>query len=481
VVQTQWMACAALALTSCLTVHGADPVGQQQARLVARSVLPAMTFRAGSPPTGAFFTGADREAARLNGIPGPAEGPYFTSQPVQGFSSMIPAEGKTWWALADNGYAWRPNSGDFQLAMYRIDPRWGEPGGPKVLETVLFRDPDHHIPWTILCDRTSGKALPAFPFNVMPPAPAACGGDPKARILTGFDLDPESLVKAPDGTFWISEEFGPFLVHVAADGKVLEAPIPFPGVRSPQNPALDLSDRNHPERPNLAASRGPEGLAISPDGARLYALLEGAVTGDDPQDLRIFVFDVAKRAFTGHLKYRLEMPSQTVNLAAITDASGVRVYPDAVTPPAGPVSIGEMKAVNDHQMLIIERDNLGDDLAAPRFKKIFLVDIAGVGDGERVRKTLLLDLLAIPDPSGVGGDGDFFRMPFYTIESVHVVDERTLLIASDNNFPFSHGRARSRSAERNGPLTADDTEMILVRLGTPLEVDRRLLPPAGNP
>jgi hypothetical protein len=315
----------------------------------------------------------------------------------------------------------------------------------------------------------------------MPLTPAACGGDSKARILTGFDLDPESFVRAPDGTFWISEEFGPFLVHISADGKVLEAPIPFPGVRSPQNPYLDLSDPKRPEPPSLAASRGPEGLAISPDGAKIYGLLEGAVAGDDPQDLRIFIFDIAKRAFAGHLKYRLEMPSQTVNLAAIVDPSGARVYPEAVAPPAGPVSIGEMKAVNDHQMLIIERDNLGDDLAAPRFKKVFLVDLSeAAAHGGYVGKTLLLDLLAIPDPAGVGGDGDFFRMPFYTIESVHVVDERTLLIASDNNFPFSHGRARSRSVDPSGPLAADDTEIILVRLGTPLEVDRRLLPPAGK-
>jgi hypothetical protein len=472
---------AALVCASGFPLPVAAAAPPQQARLVARSVLPAMTFREGSPPTGAFFTAADREAARLNGIVGPAEGPYFPSQPVQGFSSMIPADGKTWWALADNGYAWRPNSGDFQLAVYRIDPRWGEPGGPKIVETVLLHDPDGRIPWTILCDRTSGKALPRFSFNAMPPSPAACGGDSKARVLTGFDLDPESVVKAPDGTFWISEEFGPFLLHVSADGKVLEAPIPFPGVRTPQNPTLDLSDRAHAERPNLAASRGPEGLAIGPDGAKLYALLEGAVAGDDPQDLRIYVFDVATRAFTGHVRYHLEMPSQTVNLSAITDGSGVRVYPDAVTPPAGPVSIGELKAVNDHQMLIIERDNLGDDVAAPRFKKVFLIDLseAAKHDGY-VDKTLLLDLLAIPDPSGVGGDGNFFRMPFYTIESVHVVDERTLLIASDNNFPFSHGRARSKSADRGGPLTADDTEMILVRLGTPLDVDARLLPGAAK-
>ena len=77
---------------------------------------------------------------------------------------------------------------------------------------------------------------------------------------------------------------------------------------------------------------------------------------------------------------------------------------------------------------------------------------------------------------GVGGDGDFFRLPFYTIESVHLVDARTLVIASDNNLPFSNGRARSRASDRKEPLAADDTELVLVRLGTPLDADPRLLP-----
>jgi hypothetical protein len=478
----------AFALTLGITMPGAapapapDPAQEQQARLVARSVLPAMTFRPGSPATGAFFSAADREAARANGIPCQNEGAAFASQPVQGFSSMVPAGAGTWWALADNGYAWRTNSADFQLAFYRLDPRWGEPGGPKVLETVVLHDPDRRIPWKTVCDRASGAPLPDFSFNTMPLAPAACGGDSKARILTGFDLDPESFVRAPDGTFWISEEFGPFLIHVAAEGRVLEAPIPFPGVRSPQNPFLGTSDSVKAERPTLAASRGPEGLAISPGGSKLYALLEGAVAGDDPQDLRIVIFDIARRALEGHFKYRLEMPSQTVSLASLLDASGARVYPDAVAPPGGPVSIGELKAVNDRQMLIIERDNHGDDLVAPRFKKVFLIDLSKAAEhGGYVGKALLLDLLAIPDPGEVGGDGDFFRMPFYTIESVHVVDERTILIASDNNFPFSSGRARSKSADRRGPLAADGTELILVRLGKPLDVDPRLLPLAPAP
>ena len=219
-------------------------------------------------------------------------------------------------------------------------------------------------------------------------------------------------------------------------------------------------------------------LAISPDGGTLYALLEGAAAGDHPQDLRIYVYRVAERTFAGaFLRLRLELPSQTVNLATLTNAAGARVYPDAAPPPAGPVAIGELKAVNDHQLLVIERDNLGDDLMAPRFKKLFLLDLShAAAHGGYVGKTLLVDLLAIPDPSGIGGDGDFFRLPFYTIESVHVVDRQTLLVASDNNYPFSNGRSRSRSADRRGPLAADDTEMVLVRLGTPLDADPRLFP-----
>jgi hypothetical protein len=442
--------CPAAALL--LALGAAAPAAAQQARLLARSVLPAATWRAGSPPSGAFFSPEERATAAANGVPD------LPAQPVQGFSSMIPAGGGTWWALADNGYAWRTNSADFQLGFYRVDPRFGDPAGPAVVESVVLRDPDRRIPWTTLCDPGRGTPLPDLPFNAMPPKPPACGGDPTARVLTGFDLDPESFVRAPDGTFWISEEFGPFLLHVAPDGRLLEPPVPFPGVRSPQNPFLAPA-----ERPNVAASRGPEGLAISPDGSKLYALLEGAVAGDDPRDLRIYVYDRRRRAFEERfLRVRLEMPSRTVDRA-------------------GPVSIGELKAVNDHQFLMIERDNLGDAIEAPRFKKVFLLDASRTSGDGYVGKTLLLDLLAIPDPDGVGGDGDFFRLPFYTIESVHVVDARTLLVACDNNFPFSNGRARSRSADRSGPLAADGTEIVLVRLGAALDVDRRLVPEAARP
>ena len=81
---------------------------------------------------------------------------------------MVPAADGAWWALADNGYAWRDNSADWQLVLYRIDPRWDEPGGPKLLDAVVLRDPDRRIPWTIVCDPGRGTPLPGFSFNALP-------------------------------------------------------------------------------------------------------------------------------------------------------------------------------------------------------------------------------------------------------------------------------------------------------------------------
>ena len=44
----------------------------------------------------------------------------------------------------------------------------------------------------------------------------------------------------PDGTIWVGEEFGPFLLHVSADGKVLSAPVPTPDLGAGKDPVKDL-------------------------------------------------------------------------------------------------------------------------------------------------------------------------------------------------------------------------------------------------
>jgi glycerophosphoryl diester phosphodiesterase len=202
-------ALAGAALAATLVATAAPAIADAgSATLVGRAVLPAATF-AGGPSSGHYIG-----AGPIGGQPVP-----FAHQPVQGFSALVPVRGSRgdYWALVDNGYGAEENSADFQLRIYRIRPDLGggRTRGVHVLSHVDLADPDSRVPWTIVNFFT------------------------RHRLLTGADFDPESLQQAPDGTFWIGDEFGPFLLHVARSGRLLETPIPQPGLRSPQSPDLE--------------------------------------------------------------------------------------------------------------------------------------------------------------------------------------------------------------------------------------------------
>jgi hypothetical protein len=357
----------------------------------------------------------------------------------------------------------------------RPDLRRGSaaPGRVRLLGGFGLSDPDRHIPWRIVCDRVGAK-LPPFDFNTLPAArPKLCGRAAQRR-LTGFDLDPESLQVAKDGTFWIGEEFGPYLLHVDRRGRLLEAPVPIPGVRAPQNATLDVG---RGQRPTVDSSKGLEGLGVSPDRRVLHPLVEGIVTGDDARELRIYAFDVERRAFLGFDRFRLAKPGTVVNTAALRLADGSRAYPKDDPPPAnlGQHAIGELTVLNAREAVVIERDNRGDHPKPARFKKLYRIGLTADPQRRVVAKSLLVDLLAIPDPHGTGRDGKRFRFPYLTTESVTPTGAGTLLLVNDNNFPFSNARSFSRGGTPSRGLAADPNEFIEVRITPALDVDPRLL------
>ncbi|MFN5514227.1 MAG: glycerophosphodiester phosphodiesterase family protein [Cyanobacteriota bacterium] len=188
---------------------------------------------------------------------------------------------------------------------------------------------------------------------------------------------------------------------------------------------------------NLAGSRGFEGMAFSPDRSTLYPLLEGTVVGDPAGSLRIYRFDVASAEYQGLVGfYGLDNPGH---------------------------AIGDFTPINNQEFLVIERDNGQGATAA--FKKIFKVNFSQIDDQGFVAKEEVADLLNISDPDDLNGDGESaYSMPFVTIENVLVIDSRTILVANDNNYPFSQGR----------PPEIDNTEVVLLELATPLALDPRL-------
>jgi hypothetical protein len=376
-----------LALAVAAPSSASNRPGFGPATLTGFAALPAATFVSASDPSGSLLG-----TAPINGIT-----PPFADQPLQGFSGVLRNGDGTFDALSDNGYGNKANSADFVLRIQRIAPDFKRHSVDPV-GGINLSDPNGFVP---------------FPLTR------------PDRVLTGSDFDVESVVRLADGSYWMGDEFGPYLLHFDRAGRLLQAPIPTPDVRAPENPAGN---------PNLPSSKGFEGMALSPDGRTLYPLLEGTVAGDTPGSLRLFEFDLATAAYTGkRWTYQLDDPA-----LATTDAI----------------------AVDNNRLLVIERDNGQGDAA--KVKKIYLVDKR---DGQ-LRKTLVADLLNLANPRHIAGFGDPFRFPFVTIEAVIILDDSTLGVLNDNNFPFSSGRT---------PGQPDNDEFITIRLTDRLHADRRIL------
>ena len=311
------------------------PAAEAEPTLLARAILPADSYQPG-PPSGAFIS------------PDNGATPPFPGQPIPGFSAILDAGRGQFWAMPDNGFGAKGNSGDFLLRLYRIRPAFetakGGGGTVDVLGFVQLRDPERKVPF------------PLYRSD---------------RLLTGADFDLESVRRTKDGELWFGEEFGPFLLHTDARGIVLEPPVPLPGVQSPQNPFL-----SSPDAWTLRASRGFEGMARSIDRKTLYPILEGALRHDSDSRRRIvYEFDLARGTYTGQTwSYRVDVG-----------------FPNAV--------IGDFTALDQHRFILIERDD--DQGAEARQKKIYLVDLRRAGPDGYLEKRLVLDLLRIRDPKGI--------------------------------------------------------------------------------
>ena len=380
------------------------------------------------------FMSADG-APRMTGADRPHAG-----QPVQGFSGIKPAGDGEWYVMADNGFGNKPNSPDAMLMVHRVNPDWAR-GEVELKNTIYLKDPNKVLPFQLTNENT------------------------ETRYLTGSDFDPESfqVVETDDGEtrFWFADEFGPYLFATTPEGVVTDfhqVKVDGEVVRSPDHFALRL-----PTEPDgsvafsVRRSRGLEGMAASPDGETLYPMFEGPLYRDgsyessaNGQFLRILEFDVSEGAFTGRsFKYPLAQNG---------------------------LSIGDFNMIDANSALVIERD-WGEGRPAracegkptpdcfnkpAQFKRVYSISFKGVEDDEFVKKTGYIDLMDIKDPNDkavLGGHGDSFSFPFVTIENVHMVDNRHIIVGNDNNYGVSMGR-RLGQQDQNELIRLETLELL---------------------
>ncbi len=170
-------------------------------------------------------------------------------------------------------------------------------------------------------------------------------GNPLAPSDHG--LDGEGMVAMADGTFWVSDEYGPFIVHFDANGQELERLSPFSGALPKE---LSLREPN----------QGMEGLTITPDGSTLVGMMQSALqtpglagSARSVPITRIVTVNLANRGDMHEYLYPLANPQQTK------------------------VAVSEIAAVSNTTFLIDEHNGEPE----PRGnKKIYLADISGATD-----------------------------------------------------------------------------------------------------
>lgn len=231
----------------------------------------------------------------------------------------------------------------------------GKPDFTPQIGKFRLKDGKLVLEQTIMLKNAAGANLNGLPNPAGMGASGETAYDLNGSVLTpsADGIDSEGLVRAADGSFWISDEYGPHIAHFDATGRTIERINPFgTGTGRRKIPAVFATRR---------ANRGMEGLAITPDGKTLVGMMQSpmynpskaAVTSSVV--LRILTFDIA----TGATK-------QYAYLMDNTTLTGV----------------SDIVAVNNTTFLTIERDGLygGDATNPAAFKRVFKIDLSAATD-----------------------------------------------------------------------------------------------------
>ncbi|MDX1906305.1 MAG: choice-of-anchor I family protein [Bacteroidia bacterium] len=266
--------------------------------------------------------------------------------------------------------------------------------------------------------------------------------DNNATVITPdvWGIDADGIRRAPDGTFWVCEEYGVSIWNLDASGKVINRYTPYPASSTNNLPIDSLLKRRR-------ANRGFESLAFTPNG-KVYAFLESPMnnpnttTANASRLIRILELDPA----TGLVQtfgYELQ--------PAIGGTAGIRTRD---------WRIGDASAINNFEFLVIENGQRGSF----NIKEVYKVNIANAtpitsnsfggltfeqlndaitaaANGIQVAtKTRYLDLLA-------NGWEAVLDKP----EGLTILNPNTLAVVNDNDYGISSPNENGNIVATNKP------------------------------
>lgn len=295
----------------------------------------------------------------------------------------------------------------------------------------------------ILLKNPQGQAISGLP-NLHFGASKEIAYDQRGCVLAQgndeFGLDSEGLVALKDGSFWVSDEYGPHIVHFDADGVEIDR----------INAYLQDTRRKSgyllpAEYANRRQNRGMEGLSITPDQKKLVGIMQSSMSNPDASvassDLvRIILIDLQTKAISQYL-YQQEADSKQHSNTAIT-------------------------ALNSTGFLVAERDDDFYKDNPKAFKRVYKINLNAATDLEQVQPSsvmqqdvnlgLMIDGQTVEQYvltagwSGLAAHGilpvsktllvdlvERLHYPHDKVEGLWVIDEQHLAVINDDDYGFS--------------------------------------------
>jgi hypothetical protein len=218
-----------------------------------------------------------------------------------------------------------------------------------------------------------GKTVPYVSTYTGSPIPGA----PPTTVYNNVNklaLDSEAIVLKPDGTGYIGDEYGANIYYFNANKEIVGVITPPAAMQPHKDGSLNFNSTTG-GTDGRRNNQGFEGVSLSPDGTKLFALLQSATVQDTNgtnqqtrTNTRLVVYDVSGGSTpdnpTG--EYVIQLPTYTGNgNGGATNATAAQ---------------SEIIALDNHRMLVLSRDANGQGSATANksmYKSVLLVDLNG--------------------------------------------------------------------------------------------------------
>jgi len=306
-----------------------------------------------------------------------------------GSGSGLVADSKSWQRLAqgyrgifymlpDRGYN-LTGTIDFRARLYKLEIVFNPASDPNALPA----DERQKTVTATLVETALLKEISGQPLTGLDPPqdgvrPAADGFPPMPQASTGaISIDSEAMVRMGDGSFYISDEYGPYIYHFSADGGLIAALRPPDAFIPKRNGKNSFSSNNpgpgavspQPKNPDTGRqnNQGFEGLAVTPDGKFLVAALQSATrqdggsAPDTRRYTRLLYYDISDA------DHPMLAREHVVPLPVYDDAGGQSRV----------AALSELYALDETHFLLLCRDGgagYGTDRATSRYRRIEILD-----------------------------------------------------------------------------------------------------------